>query len=378
MKKRKDGLYASQVYLGTENGKRKYKTVYGKTQKEVKEKVAELKLKLGKGIDVAAADEPFSLWAERFIKGKEAEGVGYNYIVNLKSFSTHLTPIYNIELSKITIADIQSIIDTLALFHGGKKPMSKRTLNGIKQFVGQVFKMAIGSRVVDYNPANYVKIPRRASETHRSAITEEQQRWIRDTPHRAQAAAMLMLYSGARKGEALALTWNDVDFEESTISITKAVEYIGNRPTVKLPKTKAGVRDVDVPDVLIEYLVQLRKSSNHTLIIHSNDGAHFKRSSWYYVWEEYMNEMLNKYESVESGRFTPHQLRHTFCTMLYASGYSLLEARDQMGHKDIQTTANIYTHLDKLNGRKTKGRLTQYLCKCDASNEDEKRTVQRE
>ena len=71
--------------------------------------------------------------------------------------------------------------------------------------------------------------------------------------------------------------------------------------------------------------------------------------------------------------FTPHQLRHTFCTFLYAAGYSAIEAKYQMGHSNIQTTVNIYTHLDKANKRESKGKLTKYLCQYDASNANKKR-----
>lgn len=205
--------------------------------------------------------------------------------------------------------------------------------------------------------------------THRTAITEEQQAWVRETSHRAQTAAMVMLYSGLRIGEALALTWTDVDFDESTITVSKSITVEGSTVIVKSPKTEAGNRIVDVPDILIYYLHNIKDMSFTTLVIPAKKGCHFKLSDWYYVWDRYMDALRDKYDDFES--FPPHQLRHTFCTLLYAAGYSLIEARDQMGHKDIQTTANIYTHLDKLTGRKTRGKLTRFLSQYDAGEDGE-------
>lgn len=382
MKKRKDGLYASQVYLGTENGKRKYKTVYGKTQKEVKEKVAELKLRLGKGIDISASEEPFSLWAERFIKGKEAEGVGYSHLSNLRAFNGHLGPIHDRPLSKITATDIQSIIDTLTLYHEGKKPLSKRTLTGVKQFAGQVFKMAIGARVVEYNPADYAKVPKTASETRRTAITEEQQRWVRETPHRAQRAAMIMLYAGLRRGEVTALTWADINLDGNTINVSRAAELSRGRAKIKGTKTSAGVRVVPIPALLADFL---RNESDGCLyVVHDSVGGMMSKTVWRNTWKSYMKDLNVKYgyrgqeNKIKPGglaiiieTFTPHQLRHTFASLLYMAGVDALTAKEIMGHKDIRTTLGIYTHLDKKHKQSGVDKLDEYLCKYDASNEVE-------
>ena len=70
--RRKDGRIAVQVYLGTENGKRQYKTVYGKTQKEAEQKANELKAMLHKGIDLTARDRTFRFWAEKYMNSRKA------------------------------------------------------------------------------------------------------------------------------------------------------------------------------------------------------------------------------------------------------------------------------------------------------------------
>ena len=69
-KKRADGRIAVQVYLGTVEGKRKYKTVYGATQKEADEKADELRVKLNKGIDLTKSKDSFELWASYWMSTK--------------------------------------------------------------------------------------------------------------------------------------------------------------------------------------------------------------------------------------------------------------------------------------------------------------------
>ena len=131
MKKRKDGLYCAQIYLGTrpvfnEDGtpaldrdgnpktKRVYKTLYHKKQSELKKIVAEFMQKSERGIDISASDEPFEKWAERFIKNKQNEGVGLSRISNLQYFNKHLSPVHQLKLSKITTEHFQIIIDILS------------------------------------------------------------------------------------------------------------------------------------------------------------------------------------------------------------------------------------------------------------------------
>ena len=133
-------------------------------------------------------------------------------------------------LSEILPADIQSIINETKL--------AKNTLKAIRNTASQIFRLAIENRAIDFNPADYVRIPKIAPEFHRDALTDDQQRWIRETPHRAQRAAMLMLYSGLRRGEATALTWADVDLNTGTISVTKSAEMINGKPHIKTTKTE--------------------------------------------------------------------------------------------------------------------------------------------
>lgn len=383
-KKMANGLYHKQVFIETIDGKNRYKSVYGKTLKEVNEKAAEIKIKLHKGID-AYSDDTFEKWKNRFLRIKKSE-VGNSQYHNYLSYCNHLSSLDRVPLSKIAVVDLQEIINDLSVWHNGIKPLSKKSLHEIQSTASQIFRTAIESRVTDYNPAEYVKIPKIAAEHHREALTEEQRKWVIGFPHRAQRAAMIMLFSGLRRGELTALTWKDIDLSKNTIAVNKSVEMIKGQPRLKSTKTASGIRTVSIPNVLSEYLKleKQREKPLNLLVVHKADGGMMTNQSWKSLWESYMQDLnveygykgkANKFsankkrlDGSKQGKlpmiidtFTMHQLRHTFCTLMYDAGVDVLTAKNQMGHSDIKTTLGIYTHLDKSHHTEQISKLDAYL-----------------
>lgn len=376
---RKDGRVQSKVYIG--DGK--YKYLYATNNKELQEKVTELKTKLGKGIDLAAENDTFGYWSDRWIELKKMD-------VSAKRWSSYeyrrhyLDDLASYPICKVKSAQIQSIIVGLATnpTEATGKPLARQTLINLKNIACQIFRLAIDNRVMDYNPADGVKVPKETEREVRQPISEEQQRWIRETPHRAQTAAMIMLYAGLRRGELMALTWQDIDLKAHSITICKSVEFSGNTgSTVNATKSKSGMRTVYIPDVLVDYLKEQPKTT--FLVSCQLDGRTHSETSWRRMWNSYMTTLNKKYadlgkarKMVEEGQrgkpgpkklpmliptFTPHQLRHTYITMLYLAGVDVLTAKEQAGHADIATTLGIYTHLDKQHKLRNLDKLNQFL-----------------
>ena len=380
-KRRADGRIAVQVYIGKdkETGKRKYKTVYGATQKEADEKAMQAKIKLQKGIDLSAERDTFGQWATRFLVVKESDGVCRSQMDSYRGYCRHLSALENIPIYKINAWDIQEIIIELAKDRPGKKGLAKNTLRQIKGTVKQIMQLAVESRAIDFNPAKDVRIPANAPEKHREALTEEQQQWIIDTPHKMQRAAMVMMYSGLRRGELTALTCPDVDLIKNTITVNKSVEMINGKPRLKEgAKTKAGVRVVNIPKKLSDFLREEKEKENPLCIyvVHTKNGTMMPAWLWKSAWADYMKELNLKYgyngEDIKNSKFklpmkippfTPHYLRHTFATLLYMAGVDVMTARDQLGHANIGTTLSIYTHLSQKYKEKNIDKLNEYLDK---------------
>lgn len=369
MSKRKDGRYYTRVRF--DNGK--YRDVYGDTQPEANEKADELKLQYKKGMNLEAQRDTWGQWAEKWLETKKScsRGQYQNYTIGKKHFDS----LNDERIKDIRSSDIKKIINDLA--HENPythRPTAKRTLNFAKSVAIQIFSEAIDDRVIDYNPALSVKIPSETLQEKRRALTEEEQGWIINTPHRAQRAAMIMMYSGVRRGELIPLTWNDVDFNKKTIRVNKSVELINGKPELKSgAKSVAGARTINVPQRLIDFLST--QPRDNILICPSDKGTMMSDSSWKALWKSYIKELNNRYGKIKkAGRskfthaaprtippITAHWLRHTFATLLYLSGVDVLTAKDQLGHADVKTTLQIYTHLDKLYKDKNMEKLDEFL-----------------
>lgn len=388
--KRDDGRIAVQVYLGRVDGKRKYKTVYGSTQKEADEKALRIKLSMKKGIDVTAERDTFKKWAGRFIVRKKVD-VSARQVETYQSYLRHFDCLNDVPISKIRTDDIQLILDELATrseCDGG--PLAKKTLHDLKYTASQIFRLAQVGRVISENPAAEVTVPKDAAVSERRALTDEEQQWIVDTPHRAQRAAMIMMYAGLRRGELIPLTWGDINLDAKTIKISKAVEMVKGKPVPKdMTKTPAGLRTITIPQRLVDFLRSEQsiifpdaKILPWELVCKSAHGKMINSRSWDCLWKSYMRTLNAKYGTftIKANKnrpgglpmvippITAHWLRHTFATLLYLAGVDVLTARDQLGHEDVQTTLSIYTHLDKIYKKRAMDKLDNYLlCKSDAS-----------
>ena len=379
-KKRSDNRLQGKVYIGSG----KYKYVYAATQKELGEKIQELKIKLGKGIDISAERDTFGYWAEKWLKVKKMEVSHGRYKSYERKVKNYYSTISKMEIAKIRSADIQEIIVESAECNPiTGLPTAKQTLKEIKQTAAQILKFAIENRVLDYNCALCVKIPTEAKQETKKALTDEQRLWIDQTPHRAQTAAMIMLYAGLRRGEVIPLLWADINLENGTISVNKSVEFINGKPNIKPGgKTDAATRIVYIPQKLISYLRPLKKPPLE-LVCPSAKGKLMSDSAWKRLWESYIKELNFRYADFGNSvicagekpkskysphklpilipKFTAHSLRHTYITMLYKAGVDVLTAKEQAGHSDIQTTLEIYTHLDAEYKQKTISKLDEYL-----------------
>ena len=377
-KKRADGRYCAQIYLGRDaDGKKQYKSVYAKSPAELKEKEAAVRLQLGRGLDVLSQRDSFATWADDWLKLKERENITCrqmdNYRRAVKLWEEELR---DYEIGQVRADDIECVLIGLS-----DKGLSQRTINLYRSTIRQIMRRAVG-RVIATNPANQVELAavgRR--EEQRRALTAEEQQWIWDTPHRAQPVAVIMMLSGLRRGELAALTWNDVDLEARTITVNKVIEYDSNGvPSLRhVTKSAAGIRTVDIPQRLADYMRGMPK--DNFLVIHSAHGGVMTESAWAKMWRSYMRELNRKYgtrppadlELLRSGRpgpkaldmtipnITMHWLRHTFCTLLYLAGVDVIQACAQMGHADVSTTLRIYTHMDAIHKRKSVDKLDAYL-----------------
>jgi len=139
------------------------------------------------------------------------------------------------------------ILRALYVNAGVIKPVSKSAIQKTYLALNQVFEVARLDRIISFNPCDGVKVPDGTEGTHR-ALTTEERAVITSTwqGHRFGLAAMIMLYAGLRKGEALALAWDNIHLDNGYIRIEDAVSFQKNAPITGDTKTEASVRDIPI------------------------------------------------------------------------------------------------------------------------------------
>lgn len=365
--RRKDGRIAVQVYLGTEDGKKRYKTVYGKTQKEAEEKANEIRAARKQGLTVSGTAQTLAVWTSRWLEAKQTEVSTDQYTLLCARAQYFVDCIGNAEIASLRTYDLQRLINTIAArnpYTG--KPSAKNTLRSYVQIITAICDYAVDNRAISINPAKSLKIPQNASEKHRHALSPEERQMVIDFDHRARTAAMLMMFSGLRRGEVTALQWSDIDFDNKAISVSKSYNFKQN--TVKTPKNGKS-RIVYIPNILAYYLQTLPQDT--PFVVTTTHGKIMTDTAWKRMWDSYLYclnlqygkfpEQHVKFEPKKIPMmirpFSPHDLRHTYCTILYEAGVDVLTAKEQMGHSDVKTTLGIYTHLDSTHKQRNMDKL---------------------
>lgn len=367
-KKRSDGLYQKSIVVGRKpNGDYIRKTVYGKTLRELDQKVVEVTHQLNSGIQVWENGISFAELADIWFNQYNPDASERWRYAQQGMITKHLLPtLGQMKIRDIRQLHLQTIISTLA-----KEGYATGTMKKVKQTAERIMRVAVGSDLIIRNPFTEVKVPIK-DPSMRRALTEEEIALITKhwRGHNLGPMAMIMLYAGLRKGEAMPLDWTDIDFKTRMISVTKSLSTLKNVPTIKKPKTKAGTREVPIPNVLYAVLEEIRKPKG--FITKSAHGKMLTESSFRAQWRSFLHYLnicaggqngagphVHRIEMIE--KITPHMLRHTYATMLFDANVDVKSAQKFLGHADIEVTLSIYTHLTKYKEDKAINALNAHL-----------------
>lgn len=153
---------------------------------------------------------------------------------------------------------------------------------------------------------------------------------------KAKTAINLLYWSGIRKGELLALTWSDIDFNSSSLRINKSYQRLNGEPVITEPKTKKSIRTFTLPKQAIEQL------EAYKACCYTNEPLESV-----FEWEKCFIEKGLQEGCKLSGvkRIRVHDLRHSHASLLIEKGFSPLLIAERLGHEKVETTLNTYSHL---------------------------------
>ena len=343
--------------VGADNdGNSVRKQFYGKSKKEAEAKRDEYMANVNNGLsidyDKIMFKDAFVTWLETVHKPTIALSTYTNYecIVRL-----HINPSdsLNKKLTEIKSIDILNFYNTLY------ERLSYTRVRSIHVLILSFFKYALKSDLVTKNPLIAVSLHKDDTiKKQVEAFTKSEiQKIIQaGTKNPDNLVFYFALATGLRQGEILALTQADIDLKGKTVNISKSIRRMRcsgeMTDLITPPKTKGSIRKIPLSDNVLAILQRHRRleKEKHLKagITFNQNSPFFSSSTCGHICQSEIIAAFYRLQAelgIEQKKF--HALRHTFCTLLHESGVSLKTASVLMGHANINTTAQIYTHVDK-------------------------------
>ncbi|MCI2106983.1 MAG: site-specific integrase [Intestinimonas sp.] len=342
--KRKDGRWEGRIL----NWNGKYQYMYGRSYKEVKEKIKNhpnyvKSQNMDTSINKHGAVKTFELW----LKSNALEQVKPSTFENYyRCMQKYVIPFFktagNDRITTFSVAHfVQSIRDNLSL----SESYQRKILTIFKTALREILK---GS--AEYSSIlEFVKLPK-AKNTTVQVFSMREQRLVEDAAlHSDDMRALgiiLCFYTGIRLGELCALKWGDIDFEAGTMSIMRTVSRIKNfqqgenktRLLIGMPKSQNSIRKIPLPDFLLKLSVKLKmQAEDEDCYVLSGTKTPIDPRTYQKLYKKIL-----VIAGVKDRKF--HAIRHTFATRALELGIDIKTLSEILGHSNVSITLNIYAH----------------------------------
>lgn len=366
---RKDGRYQGRF---TSNGKRY--TLYDKNLKSLKKRLADAKYEAEHGCFCTGGQVTLNTWYQTWLQ--EYKSVVVKDSTILLYTTSYERYIENVlggrQLKDIRTIQIQKLYNDMQ-----KNGLSVGTIQIVHAVLFNIFKLALKNDILVKNPCYGAEIPREEKKEPRVLTANEQEIFLENIRgNYYEPLLKVALGTGLRIGELLGLTWDDINFSASTITVSRTLLYMKNRQTGRFgfqyqtPKSRTSRRVVPLIPSLVSLLKEQRKYQQALRIArgpfwkplpHMNNLV-FTTKNGTPIQEVYVVKCLNAitqrinrieyqqalYENrppVIFEKVTPHTLRHSFATRAFENGLAPKTVQELLGHSNINLTMNLYTHV---------------------------------
>ncbi len=341
LRRRKNGLWELTFLIGydEETGKRKYKSVYARTQSEALRKGESFLAEQRKGV-LDDHDYTVAEWGAWFLEhhaefAKLADSTADSYRWTMKLIARYLG---RKAMKNLKAYDVERFLLDLQRAGYGASTISKA-----RGFLFQMCKAAVANDIIVKNVVAYVEKMRYEKAAPKESFTSEEiQKMMRELPQdKISWSIRILLMTGLRKQELLALEPHHIAEDGSSISVEQAVSRKRGTAYISKTKTSSSVRVVPVPEQARAYAILLRNSCTGTLIWES------PRKAGSPVNPSYFDDLYYAaLDSIRVRRLSPHSCRHTYVSQLQAKGVPMETIRTLVGHTEVLMTQK-YLHVQE-------------------------------
>ncbi len=348
--------------LTTPDGRRK--TFYGRTRREVQEKLSAARRDLAQGLPLPnrrlTLQQYLTDWLEQTVKPSTRPRTYRSYADTVR---LHIVPaLGKYPLDQVTPPRIQALLN--AKIAAGQSP---RSVTYIRDVLSRALNRAVEWNLLARNPAPLVPAPR-GKKRAIVVLTPEQARAFLDHVQgdRLEALYTVALALGMRRGELLGLQWSDVDLDRGTLTVRHQLQRIDGVLRLSEPKSEHGARTLTLPAVVAE---SLRRHRIRQLEERLLAGPRWQETD--HVFTSTVGTALderNAYRQFQKARagaglpaMTLHDLRHSAASLLLAQGVPARMVMELLGHSNISLTLGTYAHIIPQLSRETADKMNAIL-----------------
>ena len=365
--KKKNGtiVYRANIYLGVDQntGKKVRTTVTARTKKEVKQKAKRAMINFEKNgntvkekVAIKTYAELAELWWDSY-----KHTVKPNTQCMIKSFvKNHLLPVFgSYQLKKLTTPLLQKHLNRWASDANNNQKGAFQQYGLLHSLNKRILQYGVTLEVIKVNPALNAVIPRKRNAENKEKVkhldTDSLSTFLDylsqlEPTFKHMFEIMLyktLLATGCRINEALALEWSDIDFDKTQISITKTLNrYL----TINSPKSKSSIRVIDIDKATLSMLKNYQQQQ--CLEAGYQPKVVFSPITDTYAKVAGLRQRLERHfrlAGVENVGF--HGFRHTHASLLLNAGIPYKELQHRLGHSNLSTTMDTYSHLSEENAK---------------------------
>jgi len=272
----------------------------------------------------------------------------------------------DIKLLELRAQHLDRMYAAITLGRRGR-PLSPSTIRRVHAVLRSALNTAVKRRLIPYSPADHIELaPENPKRPKPWTVAEARQFLEQVEPDRLAPLYELILATGMRRGEAVGLRWEDVDFDDGALLVIQQITEVHGHSVIGTPKTKRGVRLVSIDVSTVSMLRRHFETQNLERAAWGpawNDaGLVFTRENGTPLRPEYVTR---HFQALVAQLGLPairlHDLRHTHASLALAAGVELKVVSERLGHSQISVTADLYTHVSREVGRSAADRIAGVL-----------------